>query len=195
MTTFLLIRHGHTELLGRVLCGRQPGIHLSPRGRQEAADLAARLTAPLHGVYCSPRTRTRETAAPIAARFGLDVGVRSDFDDIDFGEWTGLTFDALAPRADWQLFNRARSRSHIPGGERLSDLAERVARGLADLADAHPEQRLAVVSHGDVIKAALFRFDGRSFDAMPEVDIAPASVHALAWIAPDRARPLDLVEA
>jgi broad specificity phosphatase PhoE len=195
MTTLLLIRHGHTEALGHVLCGRMPGVHLSARGRAEAAELAAQMTGPLHAVYTSPRTRARETAAPIAERFGLPVAMRSDFDEIDFGDWTGLSFDALAPRPDWQLFNRARSLATIPGGESLPDLAARVRRGLSDLGDAYPGQRVAVVSHADVIKAALFQCDSRSWDAMPYVDIPPASVHAVEWLAPDRPRLLERLEA
>ena len=36
MIRLLLVRHGNTDLLGRVLYGRMPGVHLSPEGLRQA---------------------------------------------------------------------------------------------------------------------------------------------------------------
>ena len=39
----LLIRHGSTDLLGRVLYGRMPGIHLNAEGEVQARNVAEAL--------------------------------------------------------------------------------------------------------------------------------------------------------
>jgi broad specificity phosphatase PhoE len=44
-TIALLIRHGHTEAIGRRLAGRLPGVSLSATGRAQATALAARLAS------------------------------------------------------------------------------------------------------------------------------------------------------
>ena len=97
-TTFHLIRHGDYGLLGRVLAGRTPGHSLSDLGRKQAERVAAALAhRPIAAVVSGPLERARETAAPLAARCGLEVSVDPDLDEIDFGEWTGMAFDALQP--------------------------------------------------------------------------------------------------
>ncbi|MBV9735802.1 MAG: histidine phosphatase family protein, partial [Acidisphaera sp.] len=95
-TTFHLIRHATYGLIGHTLAGRTPGHALNEAGRAQAAALAASLAGrPIAAVVSSPLERARETAAPIAAGHGLAVSVDGDFNEIDFGEWTGLAFDTL----------------------------------------------------------------------------------------------------
>ena len=43
VTTFLLIRHGSTDLVGKALAGRMPGVSLDANGRNQAQQLANRL--------------------------------------------------------------------------------------------------------------------------------------------------------
>ena len=43
MTTFLLLRHGQVDAIGRYLAGRTPGEHLNALGRQQVEELAWRL--------------------------------------------------------------------------------------------------------------------------------------------------------
>src|SRR5205085_3865727 len=75
-TVVLLARHGHTEAVGNRLVGRLPGIHLSSRGRAEAAALRWRLEGTALGaVYSSPLERALETAEPVAADHGTDVTI------------------------------------------------------------------------------------------------------------------------
>lgn len=64
--TIYLARHGETE-------GEGPGRWLSAAGRSRAEALAARLAdAGIERIYTTDLPRTRETAAPIAARLGLE---------------------------------------------------------------------------------------------------------------------------
>ena len=72
-TLVLLVRHGQTSTTGVTLPGRAPGLHLAEKGREEAADVAARIARlpRIVAVYASPLERAQETAAPIAAAAGL----------------------------------------------------------------------------------------------------------------------------
>ena len=64
--TIYVARHGETE-------GEGPGRRLSAAGRSRAEALAARLAdAGIERIYTTDLPRTRETAAPIAARLGLE---------------------------------------------------------------------------------------------------------------------------
>ena len=45
MTTFLLMRHGETDAVGKSIMGWRPGWHLNANGRKQVERLAARLAA------------------------------------------------------------------------------------------------------------------------------------------------------
>jgi broad specificity phosphatase PhoE len=179
MTAFLLVRHGQTDAIGRVLAGRLPGFPLNGHGRAQAGRLGTRLQAPVHAVYSSPLTRACQTATAIAAPHGLTIHVDPALDEIHFGEWTGQTFAELDRRPDWQAFNARRGGALIPGGESMPAVLERVADALRRLAGRHRGQHVVVVTHGDVIKAALFPHCGKAIDEMPSCDIPVASLSVL----------------
>lgn len=77
--TVHLLRHGEVHNPAHVVYGRLPDYHLSEKGawmaEAAAADLARRAQDGDRIVLlaCSPLTRTRETAAPVARELGLEV--------------------------------------------------------------------------------------------------------------------------
>lgn len=75
-TVVHLLRHGEVFNPAKVLYGRLPGYHLSELGHT-MAELASEYLADrdISAVIASPLERAQETAVPIAARFGLEVGV------------------------------------------------------------------------------------------------------------------------
>jgi len=69
-----LVRHGEVENPTGILYGRLPGYALSERGQRMAALAAAALDGrELSALVASPLQRTRESAQPWAAAFGLPV--------------------------------------------------------------------------------------------------------------------------
>ena len=68
MIRILLIRHGSTDLLGRVLYGRMAGVHLNAEGVSQANALARvlKMRYAFEEVISSPMERAIETAGPIA---------------------------------------------------------------------------------------------------------------------------------
>lgn len=182
MTSFLLIRHALCDPVGHSIAGRQPGIHLNEIGRRQAQRLAERLKGILlAGLYTSPLERASETARVIGNQQGLEPRVLEDLNEIDFGEWTGKTLAGLDPLPDWHRFNSSRTQSRIPGGETMEEVLNRALGALQRLRVEHPQASdlVAVVSHGDVLRALLAHALGMSLDLMQRLELSPASISVL----------------
>lgn len=176
----LLIRHATTAEVGRVLTGWTPGVHLDEEGRAQAERLADRLEGvPLRAIYTSPIERAVETAAAVACRHGLAPVPREGLGEIRLGEWTGRRFEPMDEQAEWRRFNSFRTGARPPGGEWMIEVQARIVLEIQRLFGDHPDEIVAVVSHGDPIKAVLFHYGGVSLDLMMRWEIAPASVSVL----------------
>lgn len=178
MAVVFLVRHAAHAELGRVLTGRRDGVELSEAGIRQSVAVGRRLHREgLAAVHSSPQRRACATAAEIARQTGLPVEITPAIDEIDFGDWTGLWFGQL--RADakaWQAWVEQRSSAAAPGGEAFVQVQRRALAGMARLHDRHPVQTVAVISHGDVIKAVLGSVLRMSMDDLERLDIEPASI-------------------
>lgn len=180
-TTLFLLRHAAHDRVDNTLCGRLAGVHLGDAGRRQAERLADRLAAAsLDAVYSSPQPRARETAAPIAARHSFVVTTSDALDEIDFGDWTGRRFDALAGDPAWQSWNAIRAGQRPPGGESMAAAQARMMSWMGELPARHPDRAVAGVSHADVIKAAIAGLLNLSLDSHARFEISPASISTLA---------------
>ena len=182
MSTVFLVRHARHSVVDQVLVGRMAGVALSDEGRREATELAAEFAGKNFGakrisvVQSSPSQRARETAAPIAAALGTDVEIVPALDEIDFGDWTGSSFEALAPDVVWQAWNAARSTARPPEGESMAQAQARVVGHIERLGHSPGGVRAVLVSHCDVIRAALLHVLGRPVDDWSTIEVAPASI-------------------
>jgi len=181
MTTFLLIRHASHDLMGRTVAGWMPGVHLNDFGRVEAERLADRLvTSPIDSVYSSPLNRSIETARPIAARIGCDIEIRETLGEFHFGS-SGRSLADLEGSGHWSELNARRSDGHPPGGESTLEVQHRVLMELGRIRAAYPDSTVVVVSHGDVLKAAVAHVLGLHLDYLQRFELAPASVTRIVW--------------
>lgn len=173
--TLFLVRHATNPLVDKRLAGRMGGVNLDQQGLEQAGRLATRLSRErIDGVLTSPLERARETAGPIAARLHCPLTVAEEIDEIDCGEWTGMSFDALANDPRWTLWNAARASSGTPGGETMMSVQSRamgLVRRLGSQAGA-----FILVSHSDVIKAMVCAVMGLSLDRYDSFTIDPASI-------------------
>ncbi len=179
VTQLLLIRHGLTDWVGHRLPGWTPGIHLSAEGRQQVEALAQRLASlPIEAIYASPLERTVETAEAIAAPHGLQVQLRENLGEVRIGEWTGRTIEDLTQTEEWLAIRFYPSGVSIPGGETMYEMQALVVAELEAIRKAHSGATVAVVSHADVIKAAVAHYIGLHLDLFQRLVVYPASVTA-----------------
>lgn len=180
MTRFLLIRHAAVDGLGERIAGRMPGLALNAAGCEQAARLARCLGGEaIHAIYSSPQLRATETAQTVATVLGLKIQIAAALDEIDFGDWTGKTYEELRALPEWRDFNRLRSSMRITNGELLLEVQARVVGLMARLCADHPGRTVALVSHGDPIRLALAHQLGTPIDFILRLEIGPASVSAV----------------
>jgi probable phosphoglycerate mutase len=194
VTVFHLLRHGEHGLLGKVLAGRMPGVGLTEKGRAEIAAVAERLAGDkIAALYASPLDRTRQSAEILSARLGLPIQIRDDLIELDYGEWTGTTFDAIRADPIWRQWSGIRSIARIPGGETMREVQRRAVEALMELHDRHPDDSVAIVSHGDVIRAVLVFALGMPLDFYHRIEVSQGSISTLR-IEPDAVRVLRINE-
>jgi 2,3-bisphosphoglycerate-dependent phosphoglycerate mutase len=128
---------------------------LAPEGEAQAELVAERLAGEgLSALYVTTLSRTHRTAAPLAARTGLDPVVVPDLREVSLGEWEGGEFRIrMAERDPVALQAVTEERwDVIPGAETMESLAGRVNAGItAIVAGAGPDVRVAAIVHGGVI--------------------------------------------
>jgi broad specificity phosphatase PhoE len=182
VTRLVLIRHAAHDLAGVALAGRMPGVGLNAQGRAQAQALGDAMantpaSGPLAAVYSSPQRRARETASVVAHRLGLTVQVAVEFDEIDFGEWTGRHLQELsADSPGWREWVERRATAAPPGGEAFAKVRQRMLEGVERLRRAHPSGTVAVVSHADPIKALLATHLAISLNDLERFDVDCASL-------------------
>ncbi len=155
----ILIRHGDTELNARGVYRGRSDVALSTTGRAQSRAVGRALRGiTLDGIYASPLARAQQTARIIAAcRRRTDVVGASEFIDMDFGRWEGLTVAQVKKRfpREFQAWVSQPRKARIPGGETLDMVRKRALAGLDRLHKDHPEGTIVIVSHGVVNKLTL----------------------------------------
>lgn len=157
MTDILIIRHGETPWNVERRVQGWHDVALNDNGQRQAQTLATFLaqrhqdgTEPLHALYSSDLTRAQETASIVdqALKLGLQTvaGVR----ERRYGVLEGLLFTKLHEQnpAAAKVWAAREPDGIIEGAETLNQFRTRVVQALNELAAKHPNQRIAVVTHG-----------------------------------------------
>jgi 2,3-bisphosphoglycerate-dependent phosphoglycerate mutase len=171
-TEVILVRHGASE--PAVAGERFPLLDghgdpaLAPEGEIQAALVAERLASePLAGLFVTTLKRTSQTAAPLAARLGIEPVVVPELREVCLGEWEGGEFRVRMAQGDPVALQAVAEERWevIPGAETMESLATRVRAGLeAVVAGAGPSVSVAAVVHGGVIgEACRLATDSRPF--------------------------------
>ena len=159
-TQLVLIRHGEVEAAYQRVFGGRIDMNLSPRGQEQAAALAKWLgRQPLNAVYRSPMKRVQQTFAPFGATndWSARATVVPDLREVDFGDWTGLTWEAVREKfgvSAFQWLNEL-DRGGIANAENAQSYRERVGTFVRDVLTKHPTENIAVFCHGGVIRMIL----------------------------------------
>jgi broad specificity phosphatase PhoE len=186
MTTKLFfVRHAAHDNVGSYLAGRMEGVGLGPDGLAQAQRLGERMRREnFAAIIASPRERTRQTALAISDAAGVGpVKIADELDEIDFGRWNGRSFEELNTDPDWREWNVNRGAASTPAGQTMAQVQERVVGFTQRIANAASRagagRSVVLVSHADVIKAAVCHFLGVPLANVDRFEISPASVTTL----------------
>ncbi len=171
----LIVRHGLPEKVIRH-DGTPADPPLDPSGLQQSDLLADYLVKEnVDAIYSSPLQRARQTAAPLAARLGLEVAIHDGVAEWDRNSHQYIPIEELKATnlGAWQAMMR---------GEWTSDLDQElfhrsVVDGFEEIIARHPRQRVVVTCHGGVINSYLAHVLGISSRAFFQPDYT--SIHRI----------------
>ena len=150
--TILLVRHGETAgNAARVL--QRADVPLNERGIRQAEQLAQRLFD--HGfahIVCSDLVRARMTAAPLAARSGMEIEETPLLQERNFGDLRGVPYAQLGENPFGPDFAP-------PNGEDWPTFHARVAAAFEVIVSRRHSLSgtLVVITHGLVCRALVGR--------------------------------------
>jgi broad specificity phosphatase PhoE len=156
----LLVRHGETEGESSIRFHGSNDVGLSAEGLEQMAQAARQLSGqPIELVVASPLRRSWRAAWIVGG--GAPVRLESDFREVHFGRWEGLTGGEIQARdpilyQDWQS---GADGFAYPQGESREELRARVGRGLERLMTA-PVHSALLVLHKGVIRLIVERLTG-----------------------------------
>lgn len=158
MTRVILVRHGQTVWNLEMKYQGHADIALTEKGVQQAEMVAKRLAKEkISAIYSSDLNRAYKTAEIIAAEHQLPVIAIPELREISFGDWEGLNYKGITsgwPKIMEDLFTHADT-VRIPGGETFPEVKKRATKALGKLVLQHPDETIAVVSHGGTIRTLL----------------------------------------
>lgn len=166
-TTILLIRHGETDWNAKGLIQGHTNIPLNEQGLYQAsclADVLQKEHSDISVIFSSDLDRAYATAQQTALKFGLEIEKRSTLREIHYGKAEGLSFDekralygAEEVMLDKEYVSRQQRWDHsgIPEAESLNQLLYRIKQDLEWMASQYPGKKIAVFTHGRVIKTLI----------------------------------------
>src|SRR5579863_9199623 len=165
MKTIILARHAETVMAGRY-CG-QSDPELSAAGIAQLPEIVQRIEPPkIDRILSSDLLRARQTAEAIAQTTGLPVELRPALREIDFGLWEGLHWSEIEAQfpCEAKAWLQECPGPAAPEGESFADFSKRLDNEFLSILDGNEDETVVVVTHCGVIRFALTRFFGYSWD-------------------------------
>jgi broad specificity phosphatase PhoE len=169
----------------------QPGIAMEgeddrPVLGEELVEQARALAHELAGwrpaaILASPRRRAVQTAAEIASAVSQRAEIDPRLDDIDYGDWTGLSQAEVAMRwaDDFTRWEVAPDTLTLPRGEAVAQVATRIGEAVAEAAFRFPGKTVVLVTHDVTIRLVLCHMLTAPLAGMHRIRIGLASLTAL----------------
>ncbi len=176
----VLVRHAACPRMNSVLLGRSVDGPLDERGEGQARFVAQRLLKfPQLIVESSPRRRARHTAGIIASARDTTVRIVPQMDDVDYGRWSGQTFEALLADPQWRRWNKYRRVSRTPAGDSIRDVQDRALAHFRKLQQEFDAETIVIVTHEEVIRSVVLLALQAPIDDSSRLAIGPASLTRL----------------
>lgn len=158
LVSIYLIRHGEVEQSYHNVFAGRLDIGLSDLGHSQACLVASWLMKlkPTH-ILSSPLKRAIFTAQPLASSTAIKLEILPELREIDFGLWTGLHWDEVLKRFGISAYDwlEALTTNKIPQAEPIDAFFERINKVYNKILSYTHNCRLAVFSHGGVIRGLI----------------------------------------
>ena len=153
-----LLRHGETTL-SHTLRGHLDDDLTEQGWLQMQSTIQQYMTTPVDWdvIISSPLRRCRRFAEHLADQFGLPMRVNEHIKEMYFGDWEGISTQAIYEAEPEQLANfwQFPTQYHAPNGESLTQFQQRIFIGFEQIytqIQAQNGQKALVITHGGVIK-------------------------------------------
>lgn len=153
-----LLRHGETTL-SHTLRGHLDDDLTEQGWLQMQSTIQQYMTTPVDWdvIISSPLRRCRCFAEHLANQLGLPMRVNEHIKEMYFGDWEGISTQAIYEAEPEQLANfwQFPTQYHAPNGESLTQFQQRVMCGFDEIYEQMQRQdwnKALVVTHGGVIK-------------------------------------------
>jgi alpha-ribazole phosphatase len=163
MTELIFIRHAETDLAG-TFCGHSDP-PINARGQTQVKELISRLSSePLDAIHSSDLRRAVETAESLAQAFAVPCTTTQNLREIYFGDWEGLTWAEIERQDQGYACRWAELFPNLPApnGETFAAFERRILQEIDHLLRFAADKRLAVVTHGGVMRIVLRTFLGHT---------------------------------
>jgi broad specificity phosphatase PhoE len=179
LTRLYLIRHGEVEKAYHRVFGGRIDMELSPLGHEQVRALAKFLrAAPPDVLYASPMRRVQQTLAPLAEQTGLKPILMEGLREVDFGAWTGLSWEEVQQKHGVSAFTWLHQLEDgtIERAETVAEFRKRVEVSIDQVLAESSGKTVAVICHGGVIRMLLSILLELPFRKMSIFEIEYASV-------------------
>lgn len=191
-TRIYMVRHGATKLSAEDRFAGAVDVELSDEGKLQAMRLAERLADDsITAVYCSPLTRTIQTATILATPHHLSPVSCDGLREIHHGHWEGMRrADVESEFPDEYAAWEEDPFTFAPqGGEAGVNVIARALPVIREIVLEHRGQNVLIVSHKATLRltiSSLLGFDARGY--RDRLDQAPACLNVLDFKDPVRVR-------
>ncbi len=158
ITSFFLIRHGHTEPVEHGRLYNDPAVELTAKGINQAHKIADWLTKQdAECLLSSKAIRVVSTAKIVSELIKLDTELVPDLNEWDVGAWEGSSYLEIKKTKPDEYFHWVEDpiENKPPDGESIRDLYNRSVLVLDKMIESHPGKKIALISHAGVIRSIL----------------------------------------
>jgi len=134
-------------------------------------------------IYSSPAVRTQQSAELVSKLFKQDFEIVEDLTSRQCGQWNGLTYEqilAMYPDGISHILANLES-DEGNTGESTVKYISRIKKVIDDLVEKNTGNRIIIVTHPDVIQAAICGALGISADKMLKIYIRTGSVTQISY--------------
>lgn len=132
-------------------------------------------------IYSSPAIRVQQSAELVAKLFKQDFEIVEDLTQRQCGEWNGLTYSQILEKYPQGISEILANLESGGAGESTPDFIKRIKNVVDDLVEKNTGNRIIIVTHPDVIQAAISGALEIPADKMLKIYIRTGSVTQISY--------------